>query len=156
MSLIAPTIQAPSNSSRSNPGLGTRKIRSDSRWHLLTVEQQQTLREMETNGIAREKQLQYFKKVTGKPWRAASLCRIWQEERVGSTQKNLERLLAIQDVAALAGVTDGTVRRWQKKYGLPVVKLGGLIRIRETAWLAWLEKQNPTRSQFNGGTGANA
>jgi excisionase family DNA binding protein len=51
-----------------------------------------------------------------------------------------ERLWTVADVAEYLGVTERTVRTWQYRLRLPHLKIGGTVRFRPVAILAWAEQ----------------
>ncbi|MCU0271096.1 MAG: helix-turn-helix domain-containing protein [Acidimicrobiales bacterium] len=51
-----------------------------------------------------------------------------------------ERLWTIADVAGHLGVSERTVRTWQRKYGLPHLRIGGTIRFRPEEIRAWVDR----------------
>jgi excisionase family DNA binding protein len=58
----------------------------------------------------------------------------------GARVKAAERLLTLAEIQEAAGVSRATVFRWRHERGLKMVKVGGCVRIRETDWRAFLEK----------------
>jgi excisionase family DNA binding protein len=52
-------------------------------------------------------------------------------------------LLAEDDAAEVLGVSPGTLQVWRstKRYGLPYLKIGRLVRYRRADLLAWLESR---------------
>lgn len=49
------------------------------------------------------------------------------------------RLLKAEDIAAQLGCAASTVYRWMRAGVLPSVKIGGLVRVRESSWKTFLE-----------------
>lgn len=52
----------------------------------------------------------------------------------------LERLWTVADVADHFGVSERTVRTWQRTLRLPHLCIGGTIRFRPTDVLSWAER----------------
>ena len=52
----------------------------------------------------------------------------------------IEPLLTLQQVATAAGVSRWTVWRWHTAEGLRVVKIGGVARVRESDWQAFVAR----------------
>lgn len=54
----------------------------------------------------------------------------------------MKSFLTERDIARLAGVSLGTVRRWrQRKQGPPSIKLGALVRYVPEDVIEWIEAQ---------------
>lgn len=51
-----------------------------------------------------------------------------------------ERLWTVADVAEYLGVTERTVRTWQRSQRLPYLKIGGTVRFRLTDVRSWIER----------------
>ena len=51
-----------------------------------------------------------------------------------------EKLLTLQDVATAGQVSRWTVWRWHTAEGLRVVKIGGVARVRESDWAAFVAR----------------
>jgi excisionase family DNA binding protein len=49
-------------------------------------------------------------------------------------------LLTLKQVAELAGASRWTIWRWCAECGLRTVKIGGVTRIRERDWIAFLDR----------------
>lgn len=54
-----------------------------------------------------------------------------------------DRLLKVRDVAARCEVSTQAVYAWIKDKGLPTVRLGITLRIRESELEAWIERERP-------------
>jgi excisionase family DNA binding protein len=57
--------------------------------------------------------------------------------------KDYEDLLTVKEIVEYCRVNKFTVYNWIKKEGLPIVRLGRIIRIRRTDFDEWIKKQNP-------------
>lgn len=61
-------------------------------------------------------------------------------------QMKLNKLLTTGEIAKRFGIAEQTVNAWRNQ-GMPCVKLGKIILIRETSFLKWIgeleKKQNP-------------
>ncbi len=58
----------------------------------------------------------------------------------------MEKLLTPQEIADLLGIQMSTIYSWTHEEFVPFIKLGRLIRFRESDVLEWLEKRtNPGR-----------
>ena len=53
-----------------------------------------------------------------------------------------ERLLTLKEVQTLAKVSRGQVWKWRAERALPTVRIGGTLRVRESAFWSWLERQD--------------
>ena len=85
-----------------------RKVRPESKWLLLTTGQQQSLRDMEIRGIARNKQLLYFAECmrqnkSDETWSQSGIAAFWQAER--ENEKAVEA--AIRRTRAIAAEMTG-------------------------------------------------
>jgi excisionase family DNA binding protein len=49
-----------------------------------------------------------------------------------------ERLLRLGELQRAANVSRVTVYRWTHEKGLPTIRVGGCVRVKESAWLKWL------------------
>jgi excisionase family DNA binding protein len=59
--------------------------------------------------------------------------------------KSNERYLKLKEVQDLFGVSRSTVWRWQAEHGLKIVRVAGVVRIRESCLLAFLERHESGR-----------
>jgi len=50
-------------------------------------------------------------------------------------------VLDVQGTMDFFQISERTLRRWIKEYGLPHAKLGGLLRFRRAALLEWLAER---------------
>ena len=50
-----------------------------------------------------------------------------------------ESLWSVADVAEYLGVTERTVRTWQRRHRLPYLKIGGTVRFRPMDVVGWAE-----------------
>ncbi|MGD0280931.1 MAG: helix-turn-helix domain-containing protein [Dissulfurispiraceae bacterium] len=53
----------------------------------------------------------------------------------------MERLLSIDDVASLLGVEESTVYGWTHRKVIPHIKMGRLLRFRESEINTWLQSK---------------
>ena len=64
--------------------------------------------------------------------------------RVHAAQQNImsqpERLFTLEQVQAAGNFSRSTLYRLRHGGGLRVVTVGGVTRVRESDWLAWLDK----------------
>ena len=51
-----------------------------------------------------------------------------------------ERFLKLADVQTMVGVSRSTVWRWQAEHGLKVVRVGDVVRVRESDLQAFLRR----------------
>ena len=59
----------------------------------------------------------------------------------------MEKLLTLQEVAAVLNVPIGTVCQWRTRgEGPPGIRVGRHVRVRQTALESWLEAQADPRS----------
>jgi len=56
-------------------------------------------------------------------------------------QPSLQRLLTVPQVAEILGVSRGTVYVYVNTDGLPILRIGGNIRVRAASLQKWLEKK---------------
>jgi excisionase family DNA binding protein len=54
--------------------------------------------------------------------------------------KPVEHLLTFQQVAELAGVSRWTVWRWHTAEGLRVVKIGSVVRVKQSDWESFVAR----------------
>jgi excisionase family DNA binding protein len=54
--------------------------------------------------------------------------------------QNSNRFLKLKDVQDLLGVSRTTLWRWQAEHGLKVVRVGDVVRVRESDLQAFLER----------------
>lgn len=59
----------------------------------------------------------------------------------------MERLLNIGQLAGLLGVEVSTVYSWTHRKAIPFIKIGKLVRFRESDIMTWLEKKACTPDQ---------
>lgn len=59
-----------------------------------------------------------------------------------------ERLLTLEEIRTMASTSRSTVWRWTVEQGLKTVRIGGLVRVRESDWNAFLAKHT---AENNGG-----
>ena len=52
----------------------------------------------------------------------------------------MEKLLDIREVSNLTGIKESTLRAWIFQGRLPVIRLGRLVRIRQTELEKWIEQ----------------
>lgn len=67
----------------------------------------------------------------------------------------LERLWTVADVAEYIGVTERTVRTWQRTRRLPFLRIGGAVRFREVdvvSWVVQFEESSAERGRPSAGT----
>jgi len=60
-----------------------------------------------------------------------------------------ERLFTLPQIQTAGGFSRSTLYRLRHGGGLRTITVGGVVRVRESDWLAWLEKNSAT-----GGSGA--
>ncbi|GAI89790.1 unnamed protein product [marine sediment metagenome] len=53
-----------------------------------------------------------------------------------------ERLLTVNEIAALLRVKPGTIRKWVHLQAIPVIRLGRAVRFCPGELAAWLEKRS--------------
>jgi excisionase family DNA binding protein len=68
--------------------------------------------------------------------------------------KTTERLLTLKEIQDAAGVSRPTLYRWRHEHGLKMVRVGGCVRVRESDWLAWLEKHSTSGNGDGEGSAA--
>jgi len=51
-----------------------------------------------------------------------------------------DRLLTLGEIQTLASVSRGTVWRWRQEHGLPVIRVAGVCRVRESVFWEWLAR----------------
>ncbi len=51
-----------------------------------------------------------------------------------------EKLLTLKEIEELARVSRPTVYRWRHEHGLKMFRVGGCVRVRESDWLRFLER----------------
>jgi excisionase family DNA binding protein len=57
-----------------------------------------------------------------------------------SIQNANDRFLKLKDVQDLLGVSRSTLWRWQAEHGLKVIRVGGVVRVRESDLQKFLER----------------
>jgi excisionase family DNA binding protein len=57
-----------------------------------------------------------------------------------NSQAASDRYLTVKQVQNLLSVSRSTVWRWQAEHGLKVVRVGGLVRVRESDLQAFLQR----------------
>jgi excisionase family DNA binding protein len=55
-----------------------------------------------------------------------------------------ERFLRLQEVQRMLGVSRSTLWRWQAEHGLKVVRVGGMVRVRESDLQVFLRRHEET------------
>ena len=63
--------------------------------------------------------------------------------------KETARFLTLADVRERFGVSRSTVWRWQAERGLKIVKIGGVVRVRESDLREFLERHMPAIPETN-------
>jgi excisionase family DNA binding protein len=59
-------------------------------------------------------------------------------------QSASDRFLKLKDVQDLLGVSRTTLWRWQAEHGLKVVRVGDIVRVRESDLLLFLKRHETT------------
>lgn len=52
----------------------------------------------------------------------------------------IERLYTLDEIREVGKASRATVYRWRKERGLRVVRVGGIVRVKESDWLRFLER----------------
>ena len=61
----------------------------------------------------------------------------------------MEKLLDIKEVSERLSIRENTLRAWIFQKRLPVVRLGRLVRIRESALADWIKSQEGRTNEWN-------
>jgi len=68
---------------------------------------------------------------------------------VATSVKSSERLLTLREIREMGKASRATVYRWTHDYGLKTVRVGAVVRVRESDWLAWLAKHTEPKELNN-------
>lgn len=61
-----------------------------------------------------------------------------------NTEGQPERLFTLPQIQAASGFSRSTLYRLRHGGGLKTISIGGVTRVRESDWLAWLDKNSVT------------